>query len=225
MNALAVWRDLPIAQRVMIAMVVIAVGLANIGQPYPYLAPLQHVPTLLAALAAPWAIRRWRLSSGSVASIGLFLLFHTLGGRYIYSYVPYDDWLRGLMGAGLSDLFGWTRNHYDRLVHFLFGLLWTVPVRQALMRRHGIAPGLALWMGFAFVGVVGALYEIFEWVLTLVVEGDAADYYNGQQGDMWDAQKDMALAQAGSLAAIGMAMAAARCRRIHQGTFKSDGTV
>ncbi|MGE4431777.1 MAG: DUF2238 domain-containing protein [Sphingobium sp.] len=210
MSAGAVWRDMPVAQRAMIAIVLIAVGLANIGQPYPYLAPLQHVPTLLIALAAPWAISRWRLSSASVGSIGLFLLFHTLGGRYIYSYVPYDDWIAALTGEGLSARFGWTRNHYDRLVHFLFGLLWTLPVRQALMRRHGVAPGLGLWAGFGFVGVAGALYEIFEWLLTLFAQGDTADYYNGQQGDMWDAQKDMALAQAGSLAAIAWA----RWRRI-----------
>lgn len=210
MSAWAVWRDLPVAQRATIAMVLIAVGLANIGQPYPYLAPLQHVPTVLAAIAAPWAIRRWRLSSGNVAAIGLFLLFHTLGGRYIYSCTPYDDWIAAVTGQGLSDRFGWTRNHYDRAVHFLFGLLWTLPVRQALMRRHGVAPGLGLWAGFAFVGVTGALYEIFEWLLTLFVEGDTADYYNGQQGDMWDAQKDMALALAGSLVAAGWA----RWRRI-----------
>jgi len=196
------WRHLPLAQRAMIVIVLIAVGLANIGQPYPYLAPFQHVPTLAILFAAPWAIRRWRLSTASVASIGLFLLAHTLGGRYIYSYVPYDHWSRALAGQGLSDRFGWTRNQYDRLVHFLFGLLWTLPVRQALMRRHDIPRGLALWAGFAFVGSVSAFYEIFEWLLTLVAAGDTADYYNGQQGDMWDAQKDMALAQGGSFVAI-----------------------
>lgn len=196
------WRHLPLAQRAVIVIVLIAVGLASIGQPYPHLAPLQHVPTLAILLAAPWAIRRWRLSTASVVSIGLFLLAHTLGGRYIYSYVPYDHWSLALAGQGLSDRFGWTRNQYDRLVHFLFGLLWTLPVRQALMRRHAIPRRLALWAGFAFVGSVSAFYEILEWLLTLVAAGDTADYYNGQQGDIWDAQKDMALAQGGSFVAI-----------------------
>ena len=202
MGVARLWQGLPAAQRATIIFVIFMVGLANIGQPYPHLAPLQHLPTVAMVLIAPWAINRWQLSTGSVVAIGLFFLAHTLGGRYIYSYMPYDDWASLLTGRTISDRFGWSRNHYDRLVHFLFGLLWTLPVRQALVRRHGIASGLALFMGFAFVGLVSALYEIFEWALTLFAAGDTADYYNGQQGDMWDAQKDMALAQAGSLVAV-----------------------
>jgi putative membrane protein len=42
------------------------------------------------------------------------------------------------------------------------------------------------------------IYELFEWLLTVVMTSEEADYYNGQQGDMWDAQKDMALAMIGS---------------------------
>ena len=41
----------------------------------------------------------------------------------------------------------------------------------------------------------------------------AADDYNGQQGDIWDPQKDMALAQLGSL----LALLAARLRRLGSG--------
>jgi putative membrane protein len=190
------------AQWAMIGLLLVAVILANIEQPYPELAPLQHVPTVLLALTAPLLLRRWPLSTGSVASIWLFLLLHTLGGRYIYSYVPYDDWNRALTGQTLSDLFGWSRNHYDRLIHLAFGLLWTLPVREALVRRHGVSRSLGLFMGFAFVALIGALYEIFEWVLTIAVAADMADSYNGQQGDPWDPQKDMAMAQIGSVAAI-----------------------
>jgi putative membrane protein len=193
---------LPPAQWAMLGLLLVAVVLANVDQPYPELAPLQHVPTVLLALTAPLLLRRWPLSTGSVASIWLFLLLHTLGGRYIYSYVPYDDWSRALTGQTLSDLVGWSRNHYDRFIHFAFGLLWTLPVREALVRRHGVTPSLGLFMGFAFVALIGALYEIFEWALTIAVAADMADSYNGQQGDPWDPQKDMAMAQIGSVAAI-----------------------
>jgi putative membrane protein len=193
---------LPPAQRAMLGLLLAAVVLANIDQPYPELAPLQHVPTVLLALAAPLLLRRWPLSTGSVASIWLFLLLHTLGGRYIYSYVPYDDWSRALTGQSPSDLLGWSRNHFDRFIHLAFGLLWTLPVREALVRRHGVPRSLGLFMGFAFVALIGALYEIFEWVLTIAVAADMADSYNGQQGDPWDPQKDMAMAQIGSVAAI-----------------------
>lgn len=46
------------------------------------------------------------------------------------------------------------------------------------------------------------IYELFEWLLTTVMTADAADCYNGQQGDIWDAQKDMALALLGSTAML-----------------------
>ncbi|HEX7874887.1 MAG TPA: DUF2238 domain-containing protein [Sphingobium sp.] len=199
-------KALPAIQKAMLASLLLAVVLANIAQPYPELAPLQHIPTLVLIAAAPLLIRRWSLSTASVASIWLFMLLHTLGGRYIYSYVPYDDWARTLTGCTVSGAFGWTRNHYDRLIHFSFGLLWTLPIRQGLVRRHGMETGIALFAAFATIGLVSALYEIFEWALTLVAAGDTADYYNGQQGDIWDAQKDMALAQVGSVVAVTVAV-------------------
>jgi len=55
----------------------------------------------------------------------------------------------------------------------------------------------AILSAFLFVGAVSALYEIFEWLLTIVLAPGMADEYNGQQGDMWDSQKDMAIALAG----------------------------
>lgn len=200
------FNDLLRAQQAMLASLLLCVGLANIAQPYPDLAPLQHIPTVVLVLAAPLLIRRWSMSTASVAAIWLFMLLHTLGGRYIYSYVPYDAWARALTGGTLSGFFGWPRNEYDRLVHFSFGLLWTIPIQQGLVRRHGIAPGVALFSAFATIGLISALYEIFEWALTLVAAGDTADYYNGQQGDIWDAQKDMAMAQLGSVVAVIWAM-------------------
>ncbi|MET0241068.1 MAG: DUF2238 domain-containing protein [Sphingobium sp.] len=183
----------------MLGVLLVAVAAATIEQPYPDLAPLQHIPTVVLALAAPLLLRRWPLSTASVASLCLFMALHTLGGRYIYSYVPYDDWARMLTGHGLSDAMGWRRNHYDRLIHFAFGLLWTLPLREA---SRGTGGEGGLFTAFAVIGLVSALYEVFEWALTMVAAGDTADYYNGQQGDLWDAQKDMALALLGSVAAI-----------------------
>ncbi|CAN5131981.1 DUF2238 domain-containing protein [soil metagenome] len=199
-------RALPAAQKAMLASLLLAVALANIAQPYPDLAILQHIPTVLLVLAAPWLLRRWPLSTGSVAALWTFWLLHTIGGRYIYSYVPYDDWARALTGGTISGAFGWPRNEYDRLVHFAFGLLWTLPIREVLVRWHGVGRGLGLFVAFAIIGLSSALYEIFEWLLTLLAAGDTADYYNGQQGDLWDAQKDMALAQVGSLGALSWSL-------------------
>lgn len=199
-GAVANWKSLPVAQRRMIALLLPAVGLANFAQPFPDLAPLQHGPTIALILAAPWLLRRWPLSDSAVGCLWLFLLLHTLGARWIYSYVPYDDWARAISGHDISSLFGATRNGYDRLVHFAFGALLTLPVAEVARRQ--MSWGWSLAFAFAAVGLGSALYEIFEWLLTMIAAGDTADYYNGQQGDMWDAQKDMAMAQIGGTLAV-----------------------
>jgi putative membrane protein len=188
-------------QRAMVAALLAVLLLAQIDQPYPDVALLQHIPTMLLIVASPWLLRRWPLSDAALACIVAFLLLHTLGGRYAYSNVPYDDWAAALAGASVSDAMGWSRNHYDRLVHFAFGLLAMLPVAE-LARRGGLGVRGAVLSALAFVLAISALYEVFEWLLTLALAGDLADTYNGQQGDMWDAQKDMALATLGALLPI-----------------------
>ena len=131
----------------------------------------------------------------------LFLALHTIGGRYIYSFVPYDEWFAALGLTTPSELFGWQRNHYDRLVHFAFGLLWFPLLRELLVRKGGLSPRWSTYVAVEAVLAASAAYEIFEWWLTLVMAPGNADAYNGQQGDIWDAQKDMALAFVGALIA------------------------
>lgn len=193
---------LPLVQKRLFLFFVALLLAAQIAQPYPEVALLQHLPTILLLVATPGLLRRWPLSTASVACITLFLALHTLGGRYAYSNVPYDDWARALMNATLSDAFGWTRNHYDRLVHFAFGALSVVPVTEVARRWGGLrgrGTGLAV---LGWVLGISCLYEIFEWLLTIAAAGETADRYNGQQGDIWDAQKDMALAALGAVTAM-----------------------
>ena len=192
----------PRAQRAMIGLLAVAVFAANLWQPYPEIAPLQHLPTLLLLFASPWLLGRWPLSDRAVGALVAFFLLHTLAGRYTYSNVPYDAWGRALTGQSIDAVMGWTRNNFDRLVHLSFGLLWVAPIAE-IVRRYGAAGWrTSLWFGFLFVGSVSALYEVFEWLLTIFLAPGMADAYNGQQGDVWDAQKDMAIAILGALVAI-----------------------
>jgi putative membrane protein len=190
---------LPRAQKQLLALLAALLLLAQIAQPYPEVALLQHIPTLVFLLASPWLLRRWPLSTAGLACIIAFLALHTLGGRYAYSNVPYDDWARALTGTTLSDAFGWTRNHYDRLVHLAFGALSVVPVAEIARRWGGLTPRGAILAVLGWVLAISCLYEMFEWLLTIVAAGATADRYNGQQGDIWDAQKDMALATLGAI--------------------------
>ncbi len=187
------------AQKALLGLLTALLLAAQIDQPYPEIALLQHIPTMLLIVAAPPFLRRWPLSTPALACIIAFFALHTLGGRYAYSNVPYDDWARAVTGTGLSDAFGWTRNHYDRLVHFAFGALSVIPVAEIARRWGGLGPRGGALTALAWVLATSCLYEIFEWLLTIVAAGETADRYNGQQGDIWDAQKDMALAALGAI--------------------------
>jgi putative membrane protein len=181
----------------MIGGLALLVAVANIRQPFPDVAPLHHIPTLALLAAAPFLLRRWPLSTASVACLAAFLALHTIGGRYTYSNLPYDAWFEALTGQSI----GFSRNNYDRFVHLVFGLP-AVPPGFEILRRHArLGTGLALAGAVGCVVVLGALYEMFEWLLTLVLAGPLAGDYNGQQGDPWDAQKDMVIALAGALVA------------------------
>lgn len=193
----------------MLAAVAVFALASLIHTPYPDLAPLQNLPTLMIVGGLAWALRRWPMPTSSVACIGMFLALHTLGGRYIYSFVPYDQWASALGLPEPTLGFGLARNCYDRLVHFSFGLLLIHPIATWLVRYGKVGDGLALYIAVEFIFAGSACYEIFEWLLTLTMGGGQADAYNGQQGDMWDAQKDMASAGVGAI----ITAAAIRLRR------------
>lgn len=183
-----------------LALLAVALGLAQIDPPFPEVAWLHHGPTLVALIALPFLVNRWPISDAAFGQVVLFLLLHTLGGRYTYSNTPYEEWFATLTGGDLAQITGWTRNHYDRLVHLAFSLLMVRPVLE-VCHIKGMVRRAGLWAALAFVLSMSCLYEIFEWLLAIFAAGPDADLYNGQQGDMWDAQKDMALAALGALVA------------------------
>src|SRR3546814_17655681 len=116
------------------------------------------------------------------------MALHTLGGRYAYSNVPYDDWAHALAGTSLSDAFGWTRNHYDRLVHFAFSALSVIPVAEIARRWGGLGRGGAAVVVLGWVLAIWCLYDVFEWLLTILASSETAQPYNGLQGKNWEQQ-------------------------------------
>lgn len=195
---------LPRAQAALLALTALVALASLIDTPYPRLAPLQNLPTL-AIVAGLWlALRRWPMPTSAVACIAAFLWLHTLGGRYIYSFVPYEDWLRAVGLPSPAASLGLARNSWDRLVHFSFGLCFVHPIATWMARHRALSLRLATYIAVEFVLAGSALYEIFEWLLTVVMAGPDALAYNGQQGDPWDPQKDMALAGLGALASAAV---------------------
>ncbi|MEP3051524.1 MAG: DUF2238 domain-containing protein [Erythrobacter sp.] len=199
---MAYWSELPKFQRWLILFGFVGLGIAQVAQPFPEVALFHHTPTLLFLLAAPLLLSRWPISNAALVCIFVFLALHTLGGRYTYTNTPYDQWFEALFGESLSSIFGWQRNHYDRLAHFSFGLLFVTPVVDILSRYATVSRRLALYIAVEFVMGVSAIYEVVEWGLSIILAPNNVEAYNGQQGDFWDAQKDMALAFTGALVAM-----------------------
>ena len=164
---------------------------------------------LLVFFAVPllvWSYRRLRLSNAAYALLFAFLALHAIGAHYTYSQVPYDRWVEALTGNSLDSALGLQRNHYDRLVHFAYGLLVTPAVIEVLDAR---APQRGAWrwlVPFAFMLSHSAAYELIEWMAAEIFGGELGQAYLGTQGDGWDSQKDMALA------AFGAAISVTACR-------------
>lgn len=165
---------------------------------YPEEQFLQHIGTVLLMIPMVADIKKNIYNRGAFIGLALFTLLHIIGARYIYSYVPYDEAIHQLFGFSINELMGATRNHYDRLVHFSFGLLLLPLFCQLVQRRIKCSALVSLVIAWLLVQTGSMIYELFEWLLTIVMTSEAAENYNGQQGDMWDAQKDMALALLGS---------------------------
>lgn len=166
---------------------------------------LHQAGTLIFLAMLVTLYRYWHISARAYVLATLFLLIHIIGARYLYSYVPYDDWTQQLFGISLSEWFGWQRNMYDRLVHFSYGLLLFSVMYQGLNNVLKILSTRQLIVLTLMLNMsTSLLYELFEWGIATTLSPEAAEAYNGQQGDMWDAHKDMALALVGGIIAAAM---------------------
>jgi putative membrane protein len=116
-----------------------------------------------------------------------------LGGHYTYAQVPLGFWMQ--------EMFGFARNHYDRIGHFAQGFVPAVVAREILLRRSPLTRGKWLLATVtAFCLAISACYEFVEW-WAAVLGGSAADAFLGTQGDVWDTQWDMFMAFIGAIVA------------------------
>jgi putative membrane protein len=180
----------------MVLLLCIAIALTLTNAIYPKEQWLQHAGTPIIVPLLLVAAKRNYLSNVAFTCLVLFYLLHVVGARYLYSTVPGGESLHWL-ALGKNEP---GRNHYDRLVHLAFGALLMPVLVEFWRERLGL--GCAPLAAMGIVLLISGLYEIFEWGLTVMIDPADAERYNGQQGDMWDAQKDMFLAWVGSILAL-----------------------
>jgi putative membrane protein len=170
---------------------------------------LENLLVLVAVPGLVLAYRRLRFSNLAYTCLFVFFVLHEIGAHYTYSEVPWRDWLAALTGTEATAA---GRNHYDRFVHFAYGLL-LMPAAVELIEARMSPRGLWRWlMPLLFVMSHSVIYEMIEWLAAVLFGGDLGVAYLGTQGDEWDAQKDMALATAGAVTALVLLEILARLR-------------
>jgi len=186
---------------------VLAIFAASWIQPlWPLEQTLHSSLTVIGLVALWWVDRRWELGSGAFAAICGFIAIHCIAARWLYSNVPYDAWLQAALHWSPNAAFGWQRNHFDRLIHFLYGVCFTPALLQRARRTWpALRVGQAFTLAVMSIMCTSLAYEWLEWGIALLLSPEAAEAYNGQQGDMWDAHADMLLATLGSLLVWPMA--------------------
>ena len=164
---------------------------------------LENALVVAFGLAMAVSARHFVFSRVSYTLIFLFLCLHAVGAHYTYAEVPYQEAWRSLTGGSLNAALGLSeRNHFDRLVHFSYGLLLAYPLRELFLRVAEVRGFWGYFLPLDFTLASSALFELFEWGAAEFFGGDLGVAYLGSQGDIWDAQKDMALAGCGALLAM-----------------------
>jgi putative membrane protein len=119
-----------------------------------------------------------------------------LGGAYTYARVP--------LGLHIQELFDLSRNPYDKIGHFVQGLVPALAVREILLRGRFVnGRRMQAFLIVCVVLAISATYEFLEWGAALAM-GQGADEFLGTQGDVWDTQSDMFLALIGAVTALAL---------------------
>ncbi len=184
----------PLLLKTLVILVLLAL-LASAFSPHDRTTWLMEI--LPAAILLPALIynhQRFPLSSLLYLLLAVQALGLIAGGHYSFARVPVGFWLQ--------DWLELDRNPYDRLGHFLQGVVPALIARELLVRKdrvHGkhLLPFVCVCMAMT----LSAVYELVEWAAALGL-GQGAEEFLGMQGDPWDTQADMFCALLGALTAM-----------------------
>lgn len=158
--------------------------------------------------------KRVNLSNLSYLLMFIFLCLHIIGAHYTYAEVPYDDWFKAITGNTLNGLVGFERNHFDRLIHFLYGVLLYTTFREITVQRTRLTGFWSYFLPYTFIVSTTVLYEQIEWAAAEIFGGELGMAYLGTQGDVWDGHKDMILASIGALMTLWLCVRSDRKRAV-----------
>ncbi len=154
---------------------------------------MENILSVLFVLLLIVTYRLFRFSNTTYVLLFLFLILHTIGSYYTYTNMPLFKWIQSM--------FDLSRNHYDRIVHFLFGLIFYFPLYEIITRKLKIQGWMSYLLPFLLIVSFKAIYEILEYLAVIIFTNNLsfADSFLGMQGDYWDAQKDIMWGMAGAV--------------------------
>ncbi|MDD5492804.1 MAG: DUF2238 domain-containing protein [bacterium] len=165
---------------------------------------VENMTILPIVLVLVFTYRKFQFSNLSYIMMSFLIFMHTFGGHYSFALVPFGF---------ITDLFGFERNHYDRIAHFTVGF-YAFPIGEFIQRRK-LSNSLVLTCLFSVFTIctVALLYELFEWIYAVTANPNAGIAILGSQGDIWDAQKDMLSDTLGAVVAAILFYAVYRGKR------------
>jgi len=140
--------------------------------------------------------RRLPLSDLSYLLLLIFLCLHEWGAHYKYSDVPLGEWMKPWLHT--------TRNHFDRVAHFSFGLLFSYPMREISIRVLRVTGRWRYYLPVECTLALSAIYEMLEAGMASILSPERGEEFVGMQGDIWDSQEDMFVAGIGSVVAVSI---------------------
>lgn len=155
---------------------------------------LETAPFMIAlpVLLVTW--RRFPLTHLAYWLLAAHSVVLMVGGHFSYAKVPLGFWM--------EEWFGWSRNNYDKIGHFMQGFGPAIYTREVFARRSPLRRGG--WLALVSVAVplaFSAVYEIVEWLASLSNPADT-EAFLGTQGYIWDTQSDMFWCLVGSCVAL-----------------------
>lgn len=181
---------MPKSHKLVYAIYVVVWIIMAINPKYPQDWLLENVLIFIFFPFILWMDKKHNYTLLSLILLLIFTSLHSLGSHYTYAEMEHFN--------AITHFFGFERNHFDRFVHFLFGLL-TFRMLFEMIASGTNTVKTALVFTFTMIVFISTVYELLEWLAAVILHPELGMAFLGTQGDIWDAHKDTALAMLGAL--------------------------
>jgi putative membrane protein len=181
---------MPKSHKFVYAIYIVVWTIMAINPKYPQDWLLENVLVFLFFPFVYWMDKKHNYTLLSIILLLIFASFHSLGSHYTYAEMAHFN--------AVTHFFGFERNHFDRFVHFLFGLL-VFRILFEMIVSSTVSTKSALIFTLTMVISISTFYEMLEWLAAVILHPELGMAFLGTQGDIWDAHKDTALAMLGAL--------------------------